>query len=287
MKLPFPAPADHRGLHSYLTYFSRSTRQYWLSCRKYHALQKIIRHQMLTTFFQPILDLQRGDCLGYEVLNRPPVSALFPHTEAFYDFIGHTDQAFAFECFCRDISFNRFRLALLLAHKPADTVVFVNVHPQVLSDPGYRSGETIQLLSRYGLSPQQVVFELTEKQAVQDYTAFQRILSHYRAQGFRIAIDDAGSGYNSLKAIVSLKPEFIKLDKSLIRSIHLNPNQQRVVQLLQEFANESGTHIIAEGIEEREELAFLQRRGIQYGQGYALGRPATEMGSIPFLPVPV
>ncbi|WP_018750292.1 EAL domain-containing protein [Paenibacillus sanguinis] len=285
MKLPLPTSADNRGLYNYLTYFSRSTRQYWLSCRKYHALQKIIRHQTLTTYFQPILDLQEGSCLGYEVLNRPPVSPLFPHTEAFYDFIGHTDQAFAFERFCRDLSFNRFRLALLLARKPADTVVFINVHPQVLSDPNYRSGETIQLLARYGLSPQQVVFELTEKQAVHDYHAFQRILSHYRVQGFRIAIDDAGSGYNSLKAIVSLKPEFIKLDKSLIRSIHLNANQQRIVQLLKEFADESGTHIIAEGIEEREELVFLHQKGIHYGQGYALGRPATEMYSTPTLPI--
>ncbi|MGG6313681.1 EAL domain-containing protein [Paenibacillus macerans] len=283
MKSPLFPSEEHSGLYNYMTYFYHATRHYLLSGRRFHALQNIIRDQTLTTHFQPILNLQEGGCLGYEVLNRPPASALFPNTESFYDFIGHTDQVFAFERFCRDISFNRFRMALIRARKPADTVVFVNIHPQVLSDPGYRSGETIQLLSRYGLSPQQVVFELTEKQAVHDYVAFERILSHYRAQGFRIAIDDAGSGYNSLKAIVSLKPEFIKIDKSLIRHIHLHPNQQRIVKLLQEFAAESGTYIIAEGIEEREELAFLRQEGIEYGQGYALGKPATEMGDA-FLP---
>lgn len=279
MKTPLSPSEANSGLYHYMTYFYRATRLYWKSCRRFHALQRIIRNQTLTTYFQPILNLQEGTCLGYEVLNRPPVTPLFPHTESFYDFIGHTDQVFAFERFCRDISFNRFRLALIRSRKPVDTLVFVNIHPQVLSDPGYRSGETIQLLSRYGLSPQQVVFELTEKQAVHDYVAFERILSHYRSQGFRIAIDDAGSGYNSLKAIVSLKPEFIKIDKSLIRHLHLHPNQQRIVKLLQEFAAESGTHIIAEGIEEPEELAFLQREGIEYGQGYALGKPATEMGN--------
>lgn len=283
MKTPLLPTSDKSGLYHYTTYFYHATQQYFLSCRRYYELQKIIRTQTLTTFFQPILNLQEGSCLGYEVLNRPPVSSLFPDTESFYDFIGYTDQVFAFECFCRDLSFKRLSSALHQADKPKDTVVFVNIHPQVLSDSNYRSGETIQLLARYGLSPQQVVFELTEKQAVHDYVAFERILSHYRSQGFRIAIDDAGSGYNSLKAIVSLKPEFIKLDKSLVRHIHLYPNQQHVVKLLQEFAADSGTYIIAEGIEEMEEMAFLREEGIQYGQGYAIKKPATELADVSLL----
>ncbi|EST54204.1 diguanylate cyclase [Brevibacillus panacihumi W25] len=283
MKTPLLPASDKSGLYHYTTYFYHATQQYLLSCRRYYELQKIIRTQTLTTFFQPILNLQEGSCLGYEVLNRPPISSLFPDTESFYEFIGYTDQVFAFECFCRDLSFKRLSAALNEAEKPKDTVVFVNIHPQVLSDSNYRSGETIQLLARYGLSPQQVVFELTEKQAVHDYVAFERILSHYRSQGFRIAIDDAGSGYNSLKAIVSLKPEFIKLDKSLVRHIHLYPNQQHVVKLLQEFAADSGTYIIAEGIEEMEEIAFLREEGIQYGQGYAIKKPATELADVSLL----
>ena len=274
--LPLP-PTDNSGLHNYVTYFNHVTQQYLLSCKRYYELQKIIRSQSLTTFFQPIVNLQDGRCLGYEVLNRPPVSSLFPTTESFYDFIGDTDQVFAFECFCRDLSFKRLSVVMDQADKSKDTLVFVNIHPQVLSDSNYRSGETIHLLSRYGLSPRQVVFELTEKQAVHDYVKFERILFHYRSQGFRIAIDDAGSGYNSLKAIVSLKPEFIKLDKSLVRRVHHSPNQQRIVTLLQEFAADSGTYIIAEGIEEVEEITFLRKKGIEYGQGYAIQKPAKEL----------
>lgn len=277
MKTPLALSGDGSGLLNHMTYFYQATRTYYQSFRRYTELLKIMKGQALTTFFQPIYNLQDKSHLGYEVLNRPPVSAQFPTTDFFYDFIGHTDQVFSFELFCRDLSLNRFNSALERAAHPRDTVLFINIHPQVLSDPGYRSGQTIQLLSRYNLSPQQVVFELTEKQAVQDYVEFERILSHYRDQGFRIAIDDAGSGYNSLKAIVSLKPEFIKLDKSLVHDIHLCPNQQRIVTLLQEFAADSGTHIIAEGIEVSEEITFLRQEGIQYGQGYALGRPAREL----------
>ncbi|WP_247898317.1 diguanylate cyclase domain-containing protein [Paenibacillus pabuli] len=140
---------------------------------------------MLTTYFQPILNLQSGNCLGYEILNRPPVSNLFPNAESFYQFIGHTDQVFTFERFCREISIERFRDSLTTERYPDNTVVFLNIHPQVLADSTYRSGETISLLNSYGLSPEQVVFELTEKQAVHDYIEFERILSNYRSQGFK------------------------------------------------------------------------------------------------------
>lgn len=279
MKTPLFPYADKSGLYNYMTYFYHAAQHSLLAYRRFNELQKIMRFQTLTTFFQPIWNLQSGDRLGYEVLNRPPVTPLFANTESFYDFIGQTDQVFAFERFCRDISFKRFKAALEQQGVPRDTLIFINVHPQVLADANYRSGETIQLLSSYEFSPQQVVFELTEKQAVNDYVEFERILSHYRSQGFRIAIDDAGSGYNSLKAIVSLKPEFIKLDKSLVRHIPEHPNQQRIAKLLQEFASDSGTHIIAEGIESMEEMEYLQSEGIQYGQGYALGRPSTELSA--------
>ncbi|GGA30173.1 EAL domain-containing protein [Paenibacillus physcomitrellae] len=280
MKKPLFPSMDKSGLYNYMTYFYHTTRHSLLAYRRFDEFQRIVRGRKLTSYFQPIFHLQNNDCLGFEVLNRPPISSHFPTTESFYDFIGYTDQVFAFERFCRELSLERFKKAAVDS-SAKDAVIFLNVHPEVLSDSNYRSGETLQLLSRFGFSPEQIVFELTERQAVQDYDAFERILSHYRSQGFRIAIDDAGSGYNSLKAIVSLKPEFIKLDKSLIRDVYRQPNQRKVVKLLQEFAEASGTHIIAEGIESTDEISYLRSEGIEYGQGYALGRPETKLQSVP------
>ncbi|WP_138493722.1 EAL domain-containing protein [Paenibacillus pinistramenti] len=276
MKKPLLPSRDKSGLYNYMTFFYHITRHSFVSYKRFNELQRIIRTRTLSTVFQPIFNLQTDACLGFEVLNRPPVSSFFPNTESFYDFIGCTDHVFAFEQFCRELSLERFKKAAGLENKqPA--VIFLNVHPEVLSDSNYRSGETLQLLSRFGFGPEQIVFELTERQALQDYEAFERVLSHYRSQGFRIAIDDAGSGYNGLKAIVSLKPEFIKLDKSIIRGVHVQPNQQHVVKLLQEFAAASGTHIIAEGLESQHEISYLRDQGIEFGQGYALGRPAAEL----------
>ncbi|NGZ74791.1 EAL domain-containing protein [Saccharibacillus alkalitolerans] len=276
MKSPLFMPGIIAAWSDLLESVQSSARAYGKS----RELHRIVQGRKLSTFFQPILNLQNESCLGYEVLNRPPVSRHFPNTELFYDYIGRTNRVFAFERYCRETSLERFeeaRSRIRVPERDPGSVVFINVHPLVLTDSAYRSGETARLLKRYGLPPEQVVFELTEKQAVTDYGEFERVLSHYRDQGFRIAVDDAGSGYSSLKTIVSLKPEFIKLDKSLIRDLHLHEDRRRMVKLLQEFAEGSGTAIIAEGIETSEEAEFLRREGIEYGQGYALGRPDPEL----------
>lgn len=262
-----------------IKYFHHAVQKSILSSRQFSQLQKIMSDQMLTTYFQPILDLQEGGCLGYEILNRPPQSRFFPNTEAFYEFIGHTDQLNTFERFCREISIDRFSAASREIQNSRNKVVFLNVHPQVLADTSYRSEETVKLLERYGLSPEQIVFELTEKQAIQDYVEFEQVLSSYRSQGFRIAIDDAGTGYNSLKAIVSLKPDFIKLDRALISYIDVQPDQQQIVKILKQFASSSDIQLIAEGIERLEELQFLSSEGIEYGQGYAIGKPDIKLKS--------
>ncbi len=274
MRIPFRQKRADYGTYSYLQYFSYVTMQCIRSYRQFIELRKIVKKEQLTTYFQPIMDIQSGDCLGYEILNRPAFSQLFPHTDAFYEYIGTTNQVLAFEIFCRELSFKRYVEALQHSSVPAECHVFLNVHPDVLRDSNYRNGETLRQLHRYGLKPEQIVLEMTEKQAVEDFEAFEQVLSTYREQGFRIAIDDIGSGYSSLKAIVSLKPEFIKLDRSLIQHIDTRPDQQHMVKMLQEFARSSGTHMIAEGIERPEELLFLQQQQISYGQGYALGRPS-------------
>ncbi|MNO15870.1 putative membrane protein YjcC [compost metagenome] len=237
------------------------------------ALLDIMEHGRLDTLFQPILQLSSGRTMGHEVLNRPPHSAQFPTTEHFYEFAGRTDQMFRFERYCRRISLSRYMERLPAAESGTDRLVFINVHPGVLNDSRHKSGETLSLLQELKLSPERVVFELTERQAVQDYIGFEKVLSHYREQGFRIAVDDAGSGYNSLKTLVYLKPEFIKLDKSLIRGVHSNREQQELLELISEYASRSATRVIAEGIETEEELLYLQMAGIEFGQGYALGRP--------------
>jgi EAL domain-containing protein (putative c-di-GMP-specific phosphodiesterase class I) len=241
--------------------------------RRMSGFLEIMNKGLMDTYFQPILQLQSGQTIGHEVLNRPPISPLFPTTDLFYEFAGETELMFRLEKNCRRMSLTRYVESSVQPAAESDKLIFINVHPGILNDSGHKSGETLELLRGLGISPSRVVFELTERQAVQDYVSFEKALSHYREQGFRIAVDDAGSGYNSLKTLVYLKPEFIKLDKSLIRGIDDNLEKQELLTLIHEYAERSSTRVIAEGIETAEELYFLQRVGIEYGQGYALGRP--------------
>lgn len=236
-------------------------------------LQELMQPTKVHTFFQPILSLNNGSTVGFEVLNRPESTCLFPTTEQFYDYVGKSNESFKVECFLRNLSLERFAHQVKESDGHHKQLVFVNIQTQVLADPSYRSGITLELLARHHLSPKQIVLELTEKESVTNYEQFEKMIQHYREQGFRIAIDDAGTGYNSLKTLVYLKPEFIKIDKSLIRNIHKHSEKQHLVELLFEFASQENTEIIAEGIETIEELIFLKNLGIHMGQGYALGKP--------------
>jgi len=247
--------------------------------KKSEEFKGLMQPGKVKTVFQPILSLSKGDTIGFEILNRPQSTPSFPTTEKFYDYVGQSENVFMLEGFLRNLSLERYAEQLRYANGYEDQLVFLNIQPQVLADPAYRSGKTLELLAKYNLSPNQIVLELTEKEAVIDYNQFEKIIDNYRQQGFRIAVDDAGTGYNSLKTLVYLKPEFIKIDKSLIRNINEDPAKQYLVELLLEFAVQSKTDVIAEGIETLTELSYLQNLGVQLGQGYALGKPTPTLNN--------
>ena len=271
------------SLFKFIGYVNKNKRTLVEESKKDGEVKELMLRENFKTAFQPILTLAEGDTIGFEVLNRPKSTAIFPTTEEFYNYVGKSNNVFRIEAFLRNISLQRYSEQLKKTTTCKNGLIFLNIQPQVLTDSAYRSGTTLDLLEKYELSPDQVVLELTEKEAVTDYAQFEKIIDNYRQQGFRIAVDDAGTGYNSLKTIISLKPEFIKLDKSLIRDIHIQPAQQQLVKLLLEFADQSKTHIIAEGIENCLELGFLKKLGVHYGQGYALGRPDAVLknGKVP------
>ena len=245
--------------------------------KRLQALEQIIQNKNLETYYQPIVALQTMETVGFEALNRLEASELFKNVDCFYDFIGRTNKVFMFDCFCRNLSLQRFKGRLSGEMLRKDYLLFLNIHPNVLLDKSYNSGETLQLFRELDITPQQVVFELTERSAVTDFVEFERVLFHYRSQGYRIAVDDVGSGYNSLKTLIYLKPEFIKLDRSIIQFIDKHSEQQQLVMLLMKYAEQVGTKIIAEGIERLEELHYLQQIGIHYAQGFILGKPAKDL----------
>ena len=154
-----------------------------------------------------------------------------------------------------------------------DELLFLNLEPDSIHDPALRSEATFALLRDMGLKPAQVVLEMTEHSAVRDFTALRQLLNYLQFHGFRLAVDDVGSGYSGLKSIAEIKPDFIKIDMALIRDIHQHPIKQDLTGTIARFSTSSGITLIAEGVETVEELRCLQALGVRYAQGFLFARP--------------
>jgi EAL domain-containing protein (putative c-di-GMP-specific phosphodiesterase class I)/CheY-like chemotaxis protein len=153
-----------------------------------------------------------------------------------------------------------------LPNLPPEVLVFLNASPDTIRAAAFR-----RLLG--ASSPGRLVIELTEHAPVADYERLNDALRQLRLLGVRLAIDDAGAGFASLRHIHRLAPDFIKLDRSLIAGIEADRSQQALAAGLISFAEGIGATIIAEGVENDGELFALRGLGVALGQGYFLGRP--------------
>ncbi len=229
--------------------------------------RRIVDSPLLTTVYQPIVDLGAGEVLGWESLARGPQGSHFESPSMLFEFAEEVGSLFSLEKICREQAIKG------LKGLGAGQKLFLNIHPQTLGDPNFRSGETKHLLGRHHLSPDNLVFEITERHSIKDFTLFHRTLDHYRSQGYLVAIDDAGTGYSGLSRMATLRPDFIKVDMSLIRGIESNPVQRALMETLVNFADRIGCRIVAEGIETATELSSLLSMGVHFGQGFYLARP--------------
>jgi len=153
-----------------------------------------------------------------------------------------------------------------LADLPAHLDLTVNVSPDVAMSPDFRRWLMQVPLGR-------LVLELTEHAQVPDYDALLRALAPARKRGLRIAVDDAGAGYASMRHMLMLRPDLIKLDISLVRDVDTDRSRRALCAAVVEFAHQTGAQIVAEGVETLDELRTLQLLGADYVQGYLLQRP--------------
>lgn len=227
----------------------------------------ILTQGLISTKYQPILDFKSGDILGWEALTRGPEGSSFNSPVVLFETAEQLGRLFALEKLCRESAIaNAGPLG-------KNEKLFLNIHPKTMADPEFTPGQTLELLEKAGLTPDNIVFEITERHSVQEFDLFYRTLAHYRSQGFKIAVDDAGAGYAGLTTIAELQPEYIKLDKSLIDGIHKDPVKRALVETTVNFADKIGSKIIGEGIELKAQAITLKEIGVHCGQGYFLARP--------------
>lgn len=230
--------------------------------------RQIIEIPKLSAKYMPIVDLRTGTMLGWESLARGPEGTKFHNPSVLFDFAEEVGALFSLERACREEALKGIG-SLGFSQK-----LFLNIHPHTVGDPTFTAGETRRLLQKYGLRPEQIVFEITERHPIRDFTLFFRTLEHYRSQGYQVAIDDVGAGYSGLWTLGKVRPEYIKIDMSLVRGVDANPVNRALLETLVEFADKIGSSIIAEGIETETELSSLMDMGVHFGQGFYLSKPA-------------
>ncbi|GAB6037082.1 bifunctional diguanylate cyclase/phosphodiesterase [Fundidesulfovibrio butyratiphilus] len=231
--------------------------------REYHT---IVDSGSVRSVYQPIVDLRSGKVFAWEALARGPKGSNFETPAMLFGFAEENNLIFSLEQACRQAAVRGFG-------GPGGNRLFLNVHPRTLVDPAFTPGETGKLLKQYGMEPHDVVLEITERHSTQDFSLFHRTLEHYRGEGFKVAVDDVGTGYSGLWSIAEIRPDFMKLDMSLIRGIDHNPVKRALIETFLTFSEKVGAAVITEGVETETELSTLASMGVHYGQGFYLACP--------------
>lgn len=223
-----------------------------------HAVDAVIADWARTTIVvQPIAQLEHGGVAGFEALARFDGEIAAPPNEWFA-----AAEAVGLR---RELELRAFEVAWELKERlPDDTFLSLNLTPSLIQSGAIDDAGDLT----------RVVIEITEHEPIADYTDLARCLQRLRARGALLAVDDAGAGYASLRHVLALRPDFVKLDRALVSGIDRDVAKRAIVEMLGDFCDRIDAWVVAEGVEREEELDELHRLGVPLAQGYLLGRPA-------------
>jgi EAL domain-containing protein (putative c-di-GMP-specific phosphodiesterase class I) len=234
-------------------------------------LRTILDQRRIDSWFQPIFQASGLALWGYECLARAAAddgSIIAPGS-----LLAWADQEnllFMFDRVCRE---KHIENAAAVAD--ADDLNFlINFLPSVIYEPSVCLSTTFAAARTFGLSPANIIFEVVETENIDDRDFLRRILDEYRAAGFRVALDDLGSGSSGLKMLGDLSPDLIKIDRELVAKSVDSEMHRVICQSVVQLARSTGKMVLAEGVETIEEYRFFHGLGVDLYQGYLFGRPA-------------
>jgi len=232
------------------------------------SLHEIHDLRKLNALFQPIVDLKNGEFLGFEGLIRGPANSHLHSPVNLFCAAEQQGLSLELEILSRQVVLDAYA-KLKLPGK-----LFLNVSPDTLSHPSFKNGQTLEFMRTLKLDPARVVIEITENHPTFDLDRMLGALTHYRAMGFQIAIDDLGFGFSSLRLWSELNPDFIKIDMHFVQGVDSDPIKFQFLKYIQNIAQSCGTRVIAEGVETEAELRIVKDLGIALGQGYFIAKPS-------------
>ena len=231
-------------------------------------LRKVLADRALTTVFQPIFGFREGRVIGYEALVRGPEGSLIETPGELFAAATQEGAFVELSMLCIQEILRAF------SERNIDGSLFLNASPQIIMQGGFDQQRAARFLQSLALEPARVVIELTEDYPTLDFQLVHEALMLYRSMGFRIAIDDLGEGFSSLRLWSELKPEYVKADKHFVTGIAEDPVKMQFLRAIHHIAENSASQVIAEGIENAADFKVVKDIGIACGQGWFIGRPA-------------
>ena len=224
--------------------------------------------------FQPIVNIHNGVCFGHEALLRNWADAGFESIRNVFDTAADTMILNRVESCLREKAISKFATIPGGRHLK----LFYNLDNRCLDMPDYRPGMTSQLLEHNGLSPTALFLEISEQHDVGRAGHLERILTTYRNQGYKLVLDDYGSGFSQLKMLYHCEPDVIKVDRFFISGMDTDKRKEMLVEQVVDLAHLMGTLVVAEGVETEAEYYAAKRAGCDLLQGYLVQHPTRDVG---------
>jgi len=234
---------------------------------EHQRVQDLISSQRIVTAYQPILRMEDRSMMAVEALSRGARGTGLEAANLLFGAAERHDLTIELDRLCRS------RALLCSSRTPGSARIFVNTLPATIRDPQFRDKPLIDFLDRAQVAPRRIVIEITEKLVIENYGLFLETMAYFSGLGMRFAVDDVGSGYSGLEAISRLKPDYLKIDMSLVRNVHESAVNREMVKAIIALGKGIGSEVIAEGIEVEPEFEVLKGLGADYGQGFLLARP--------------
>ncbi len=233
-------------------------------------LEEIVNDRRVSSVFQPIFRLEGNssprEIFGVEALTRGPTDSLLRNPLILFDYAVRKELVFQTDMLCMETALTAS------TGMPQGRRLFINAHPRALSHPDFVAALD-ELLDSHHASRHEIVLELTEQSAIVDTKALAEILEQARKRGVQVALDDFGEGSSNLHLVHDLRPEFLKITGRFCDGIEQAPAQQALVRSAVSLGGDLGMKTVIERVESDEELEALRVLGVDYGQGFHLGRP--------------
>jgi len=243
------------------------------------TLQEIVDSKLILTHFQPQVSLKRKAVLGLEALSRgfdPETGEIIPPSLLFEQ-AQDGESRLALDRVCRTKAMESFAAL----HRRDKTVMLsMNIDASCINSLTRGSNHLLKLVKRCGINPNNVIIEIIES-CCSDVDALMEFVRFYRKKDFLIALDDVGAGYSNLDRIPLIKPDVIKLDRSLISGVNRHFHKLEVVRSFTQMSNRIGSLVVAEGVETSDEVMCLLENGIDVFQGFYFARPAPGLDAVP------